>query len=170
MEPPSIPDNRPHKRHSAMSSTPTIVEPGDFNAHFKTSAHNYSRSHSPAQAYEPLAFGQPAIGRPPMGSQERSMPGFNTNGCSNGNYNGEKPSRKLSIDQESVADSVATLDLGYHAIGQPPRRNEKHSSTSTGNQSFDQRSLSALSLDQQSVGNQSLGHHSIGGPLGGYLS
>ncbi|KAK4869293.1 hypothetical protein LT330_006293 [Penicillium expansum] len=153
-----------------MSSTPTIVEPDGFGAHFKPSAHNSnsSRSHSPGQAYEPLAFGQPAIGRPPMGPQERSMP-RNTNGTSNGIHNGEQSFRRPSIDQESVADSVATLDLGYHTIGQPLRR-EKHSSASTGHQPFDQRSLGALSLDQQSVGTQSLGHHSIGGPPRSYVS
>ncbi|CAG8908875.1 unnamed protein product [Penicillium egyptiacum] len=170
MEPPSIPDNRPHKRHPAMSSTPMIVDPDDFVAHFKASAHNYSRSHSPGQAYEPLAFGQPAIGRPPMRPQERSMPRFNTNGVFNGIYNSENFGSKLSIDQESVTDSVATLDLGYHTVGQPLPRHRRHSSTSTGHQTSDQRSLSTISLDQQSVGNQSLGHYSKDGPPGGYLS
>ncbi|KGO76121.1 PAS-associated, C-terminal [Penicillium italicum] len=154
-----------------MSSTPTIVEPDGFAAHFKTSTHdsNSSCSHSPGQAFEPLAFGQPAIGRPSMRPQERSMPRFNANGISNGINNGEQSVRKSSIDQGSVADSVATLDLGFHAIGQPPRR-EKHSSTATGHQPFDQRSLSGLSLDEQSVGNQSLGHNSIGAPQRGYVS
>ncbi|KAJ5531352.1 hypothetical protein N7527_004745 [Penicillium freii] len=152
-----------------MSSTPTVVELDGFGAHFKPSARNSSRSHSLGQVYEPLAFGQPAIGRPYMGTQERWMPRFNTKHVSNGSYNSEQSVRKPSVDQESVADSTATLDLGYHAMGQQPRH-EKHSSTSTGHQTFDQRSLSTLSLDQQSVGNQSLGHHSMGGPPGGYLA
>ncbi|CAI7589485.1 unnamed protein product [Penicillium glandicola] len=151
-----------------MSHIPTVVEPQDVGAHFKTSAQSSSRSHSPGQGYESPAFGQPAIGRPPMGPQQQSIPRFNNNGISNGFYNGDH--RKSSIDQESVADSLATLDLGYHSIGQLPIRQDKHSSASTGLQAFDQRSLSTLSLDQQSVGNQSLGHHSIGGPPGGYLS
>ncbi|KAJ5857780.1 hypothetical protein N7455_008674 [Penicillium solitum] len=152
-----------------MSSTLTMVERDDLGAHFKTSARNSSRSHSLGQVYEPLAFGQPAIGRPSMGPQERSMPRLNTNGVSNGAYNSEQSVRKLSVDQQSVADSTATLDLGYRAMGQRPRH-EKHSSTSTGHQTFDQRSLSTLPLDQQSVGNQSLGHNSISGPPGGYLT
>ncbi|KAJ5425349.1 hypothetical protein N7465_000419 [Penicillium sp. CMV-2018d] len=152
-----------------MSSTPTMVELDDFGTHFKPSARNPSRSHSLGQAYEPLAFGQPAIGRPCMGPQERWMPRFNTKHVSNGSYNSEQSGRKPSVDQESVADSTATLELGYHAMGQKTRH-EKHASTSTGHQTFDQRSLSTLSLDQQSVGNQSLGHHSMGGPPGGYLA
>lgn len=168
MEPPCIPDNRPYKRHSAVSSTPTIVEPDDFIAHFKTSARNSWHSHSLGLAYEPLAFGQPAIGRPHMGPQERSIPRFNTNSVSYSTCNNEQSVRKPSVDQESVADSIATLDLGYHSIGQLPRH-EKHSSTSTGHQTFDQRSLRTLFLDEQSVGNQSLGHYSICGPPGGYL-
>lgn len=152
-----------------MSSTPTVVELDGFGAHFKPSARNSSRSHSLGQVYEPLAFGQPAIGRPYMGTQEHWMPRFNTKHVSNGSYNSEQSVRKPSVDQESVADSTATLDLGYHPMGQRPRH-EKHSSTSTGHQTFDQRSLSTLSLDQQSVGNQSLGRHSMGGPPGGYLA
>lgn len=169
MEPPCIPDNRPHKRHSATSSTLKIVEPDDFGAHFKTSARNSWRSYASGQAYEPLAFGQPAIGRPPMGPQERSISRFNINGVSNSTYNSNQSVRKLSVDEESVTDESATLDLGYQAIGQLPRH-EKHSSTSTGHQTFDQRSLRTLSLDQQSIGNQSLGHYSIGGLPGGYLA
>lgn len=176
MEPPCIPDHRPYKRHSAMSSTLTMVELEDLGAQCKPSARNSSRAHSLGQVYEPLAFGQPAIGRPYMGPQERSMPRFNTN-VSNGTYNHEKSIRKPSVDQQSVADSTATLDLGYHVMGQPPRH-ERHSSTSTGHQTchqtchqtFDQLSLSTLPVDQQSVGNQSLGHHSITGPPGGYLA
>ncbi|KAJ5593158.1 hypothetical protein N7537_010062 [Penicillium hordei] len=152
-----------------MSSTPTMVEPDDFGAYFKTSARNSSRSHSVGQVYELLAFGQPAIGRPHMRPQERSMPRFNTNSVSNSTWNSEQPGRKPSVDQESVADSTATLDLGYHAIGQQPRR-KRHSSTSTGRQTFHQPSLSTLSLNQQSVGNQSPGYHSMGGPPGGYLA
>ncbi|CAI7606654.1 unnamed protein product [Penicillium palitans] len=155
-----------------MSSTLTMVELEDLGAQCKPSARNSSRAHSLGQVYEPLAFGQPAIGRPYMGPQERSMPRFNTN-VSNGTYNHEKSIRKPSVDQQSVADSTATLDLGYHVMGQPPRH-ERHSSTSTGHQTchqtFDQRSLSTLPVDQQSVGNQSLGHHSITGPPGGYLA
>ncbi|CAI7654505.1 unnamed protein product [Penicillium viridicatum] len=152
-----------------MSSTPTMVELDDFGAHFKPSARNSSRSHSLGQVYEPLAFGQPAIGRPCIGPQERWMPRFNTKHVSNGSYNSDQSVRKPSVDEESVADSNATLDLGYHAMGQKTRH-KKHSSTSTGHQAFDQRSLGTLSLDQQSVRNQSLGHHFMGGPPGGYLA
>lgn len=95
----------------------------------------------------------------------------NGNGTANGNgYSSEYPSRKPSIDQASVAESNATLDLGYHSIGrpQPPPRSEKR--LSVGSKDFDQRSFGALSLDGQSVGNQSLGHHSIGGAPGAYYS
>ncbi|KAJ5395249.1 uncharacterized protein N7487_009552 [Penicillium crustosum] len=152
-----------------MSSTLTMVELDNIGAHLKPCARNSSRSHSLGQVYEPLAFGQPAIGRPYMGPQERPMPRLNTNGICNGAYDREQLVRKLSVDQESVADSTATLDLGYHAMDQRPRH-EKHFSTSTGHQKFDQRSLSTLSVDQQSVGSQSLGHHSISGPPGGYLA
>ena len=148
-----------------MSSTPTIVEPDGLGAHFKYTAYNPSRSGSRAQGYETPVFGQPAIGKPPVGPQERSTPRLNANGVSNGIYHGEQFDRKLSIDQESVADSVNTLDLGYHNIGQPRPRHE----ISTGHQPLDQRSLSTLSLDQQSVGNQSLGHRSIGRAPGGYV-
>jgi hypothetical protein len=169
MEPPSIPDNRAHKRHFAMSSTPNIVDPDDFVAQFKASAHHHSRSHSPGQAYEPLAFGQPAIGRPPMRPQGRSVSRLSSNGIPNGIYNGEKFGRKPSIDQESVTDSVATLDLGYHTIGQPLPLRRRQSSTSTGHQSFDQRSLSTISLDQQSIGTQPLGYYSTDALPGGYL-
>jgi hypothetical protein len=169
MEPPSIPDNRAHKRHFAMSSTPNIVDPDDFVAQFKASAHHHSRSHSPGQAYEPLAFGQPAIGRPPMRPQGRSMSRLSTNGIPNSIYNGEKFGRNPSIDQESVTDSVATLDLGYHTIGQPLPQRRRQSSTSTGYQSFDQRSLRTISLDQQSIGTQPLGYYSTDALPGGYL-
>lgn len=147
-----------------MSSTPTIVEPDSFGAHFKPMSYNSPRSGSRGQGYEPPVFGQPAIGRPSVGPQERSTPNLNANGISNGIYNGDQFGRKLSIDQQSVADSVNTLDLGYHNIGQQPRPQHEIS----GHQPFDQRSLSTLSLDQQSVGTQSLGHHSIGRPPGGY--
>ncbi|KAJ6178220.1 hypothetical protein N7519_008681 [Penicillium mononematosum] len=152
-----------------MSSTPNIVDPDDFVAQFKASAHHHSRSHSPGQAYEPLAFGQPAIGRPPMRPQGRSMSRLSTNGIPNSIYNGEKFGRKPSIDQESVTDSVATLDLGYHTTGQPLPRHRRQSSTSTGYQSFDQRSLSTISLDQQSIGTQPLGYYSTDALPGGYL-
>ncbi|OQE20994.1 hypothetical protein PENFLA_c015G01883 [Penicillium flavigenum] len=152
-----------------MSSTPNIVDPDDFVAQFKASAHHHSRSHSPGQAYEPLAFGQPAIGRPPMRPQGRSMSRLSTNGIPNGIYNSEKFGRKPSIDQESVTDSVATLDLGHHTIGQPLPRRRTQSSTSTGYQSFDQRSLSTISLDQQSIGTQPLGYYSTDALPGGYL-
>ncbi|CAP86334.1 Pc20g10050 [Penicillium rubens Wisconsin 54-1255] len=152
-----------------MSSTPNIVDPDDFVAQFKASAHHHSRSHSPGQAYEPLAFGQPAIGRPPMRPQGRSMSRLSTNGIPNSIYNGEKFGRNPSIDQESVTDSVATLDLGYHTIGQPLPQRRRQSSTSTGYQSFDQRSLSTISLDQQSIGTQPLGYYSTDALPGGYL-
>ncbi|KAJ5371971.1 PAS-associated C-terminal [Penicillium concentricum] len=153
-----------------MSSTPTIVEPHDFGAQFMTSAQSSSRSHSPGQVPLSPVFGQPAIGRPPMGQQQRSTPRFKTNGVSEGIYNGEESVRKPSIDQVSVTDSVGTLDLGYRPIDQSPPHHENHPSTSAGRQNFDERSLSALSLDQQSIGTQSLGHHSIGGPPRSYLS
>ncbi|KAJ5348068.1 PAS-associated C-terminal [Penicillium brevicompactum] len=149
---------------------------------FRPSSQNSLRSGSPAgQAYEPQAFGQPAIGRPPMAPRQRSTQSraqsrphsslsAYQNGYSGNGYTGEQPSRKPSIDQASVAESNATLDLGYHSIGQPqlPPRSEKRLSISTNN--FDQQSIGGLSIDQQSVGNQSLGHHSIGGPPGGYYS
>ncbi|KAJ5801507.1 uncharacterized protein N7518_003575 [Penicillium psychrosexuale] len=147
-----------------MSSTPTIVEPDSFGAHFKPTSYNSPRSGSRGQGYEPPVFGQPAIGRPSVGPQERSTPKLNANGVSNAIYNGDQFGRKLSIDQQSVADSVNTLDLGYHNIGQQPRPQHEI----LGHQPFDQRSLSTLSLDQQTVGTQSLGHHSIGRPPGGY--
>ncbi|CAG7962645.1 unnamed protein product [Penicillium nalgiovense] len=169
MEPPSIPDNRAHKRHFTMSSTPNIVDPDDFVAQFKASAHNHSHSHSPGQTYESLAFGQPAIGRPPMRPQGRPMSRLSTNGIPNGIYDGGKFGRKPSIDQDSVTDSVATPDLGYHTIGQPLPQRRRQSSTSTGYQSFDQRSLSTISLDQQSIGTQSIGYYSTDGLPGGYL-
>ncbi|CAG8927139.1 unnamed protein product [Penicillium salamii] len=185
MDPPSIPDNRPHKQ--AMPHTMNDMD----GPAFRGSAQNSLRSHSPAgQAFEPQAFGQPAIGRPPMTPRQRSMQsrapsrpqsslsayqhganGSNGSNNTNGNgYPGEQPGRKQSIDQASVAESNATLDLGYHSIGQPqaPPRSPRRLSTSS--KTFDQRSLSALSLDQESVGNQSLGHHSIGGPPGAHYS
>lgn len=183
MDPPSIPDNRPHKY--AMPHTMNDID----GPTLRGSAQNSLRSHSPAgQAFEPQAFGQPAIGRPPMAPRQRSVQSRNqsrphsslsayhvANGSngSNGNgngYEGDRLDRKQSIDQASVADSNATLDLGHHSIGQPrpPPRSEKRLSVSSNN--FDQRSLSGLSLDQESIGNQSLGHHSIGGPPGGYYS
>lgn len=183
MESPTIPDHRPYRMAIDEITNPTL----------KGSAQNSLRSNSPlAQAYEPQPFGQPAIGRPPMSPRQRSMPlnshsrpnssanvypngNENGNGTANGTGNGngyssEYPSRKPSIDQASVAESNATLDLGYHSIGrpQPPPRSEKR--LSVGSKDFDQRSLGALSLDGQSVGNQSLGHHSIGGAPGAYYS
>lgn len=172
MEPPSIPDNRPHK---AMPHTMNDID----GPAFRGSAQNSLRSGSPAgQAYEPQAFGQPAIGRPPMTPRQRSAQGraqsrphsslsVYQNGYGNG-HPGEQTSRRPSIDQASVAESNATLDLGYHSIGQPqpPPRSEKRLSISNNN--FDQQSIGGLSIDQHSVGNQSLGHHSIGGPPGGY--
>jgi hypothetical protein len=179
MEPPTIPDNRPHKSQNMDEINGPV---------FKGSAQSSLRSNSPAgQAYEPQAFGQPAIGRPPMtprqpstSSRPPSRPLSSVNGFQNsqnvqnghgyGYPNGDQFGRKYSIDQESVAESTATLDLGHHSIGQPqpPPRSEKRLSISSNN--FDQRSLSNLSLDQQSIGNQSLGHHSIGGAPGGYYT
>jgi hypothetical protein len=170
MDSPSIPDNRPHKRVSAMPGTPAIVEPRDSDTMLRNTPRNYLRPSSSGQAYEAPAFGQPAIGRPQMGPRQRSVPPNSTpNGFSYG-VNHSEPARRPSIDQQSVADSVATLDLGYHSIGQPQSRHEKHSSTSTGHHTLSQRSPSVLSLDQESIGNQSLGHHSIGGPPNGSLS
>lgn len=173
MEPPSIPDHRPH-RTQAMA--PTI---DDIDAPvFRSSAQDLLRSNSPAgQASRPQAFGQPAIGRPPLAprqpsaqSRRSSRPRDLANGFQNdpngyGDPNGEQSGRKYSIDGDSVAESIATQDLGHHSIGQPqpPSRSEKRSSVSSNN--FDQRSVSDLSIDQQS-----LGHHSIGGPSGGYYS
>ncbi|KAJ5766332.1 PAS-associated C-terminal [Penicillium nucicola] len=153
MEPPSIPDNRPYKS-SSMPHTPAIVEPNDD---FITQTQTMSvRSNSPpGQAFEPSAFGQPAIGRPPMGSRQSSI-GARTNGDS---------PRRYSIDQESIADSFGNQSLGHHSIGGQPDRQWQY-----GQHQFDQRSQSNLSLDQESVGNQSLGHHSIGGPPRGYYS
>lgn len=175
MEPPSIPDHRPH-RTQAMA--PTIDD--DINAPvFRSSAPDLLRSNSPAgQASRPQVFGQPAIGRPPLAprqpsaqSRPPSRPRGSANGFQNGHNgyadpNGEQSGRKYSIDGDSVAESIATQDLGHHSIGQsqPPPRSEKRSSVSSNN-NFDQRSVSDLSLDQQS-----LGHHSIGGPSGGYYS
>jgi hypothetical protein len=178
MEPPTIPDNRPHR-------SPNM---DDINGPtFKGAAQNLLRSNSPAgQAFEPQAFGQPAIGRPSMAPRQRSTssrpasrPPSSVNGFQNGHnvqnghahgYPSEQPGRRQSIDQDSIAESTATLDLGYHSIGrpQPPPRSEKRLSISSNN--FDQRSVSNLSLDGQSIGNQSLGHHSIGGAPGGYYS
>ncbi|KAJ6142308.1 hypothetical protein N7497_011407 [Penicillium chrysogenum] len=97
------------------------------------------------------------------------MSRLSTNGIPNSIYNGEKFGRNPSIDQESVTDSVATLDLGYHTIGQPLPQRRRQSSTSTGYQSFDQRSLRTISLDQQSIGTQPLGYYSTDALPGGYL-
>ncbi|KAJ5780798.1 PAS-associated C-terminal [Penicillium paradoxum] len=166
MESPSIPDHRPQKRSPARSGA--IVESHDFERHFNHSTWTSVRSDSPQQTYESPTFGQPAIGRPPMGLPQPSMPlKPNANGLSNG-VNNREPVDKPSIDQESVAGSIATLDLGYHSIGQPQSRREKHSSSSTG-QVCDQRSFSNLSFDQHSIETQSLGHHSIGGSPGRYF-
>ncbi|KAJ6009860.1 PAS-associated [Penicillium canescens] len=146
MESPSIPDNRPHKA-AFMAHTPEIVEPNDDTI-TKTHALSVRSDSPPWQAYEPSAFGQPVIGRPPTGSK----------------INGES-SRRYSMDQESIVDSIGNQSLGHHSIrGQPDRQWQY------GQHQFDQRSLTNLSLDQQSVGNQSLGHHSIGGPPRGYYS
>ncbi|KAJ5306723.1 PAS-associated C-terminal [Penicillium antarcticum] len=153
MESPSIPDNRPHKA-APMAPTPAIVEPND-DINTKTQTLSVRSDSPPGQAYEPSAFGQPAIGRPPMGSRQPSM-GARTNGES---------TRRYSIDQESIADSIGNQSLGHHSIGGQPDRQWQY-----GQHQFDQRSQSNLSLDQQSVGNQSLGHHSIGGPPRGYYS
>jgi hypothetical protein len=177
MEPPTIPDHRPHKIHT--------IPMDDINGPaLKGSAQNSLRSDSPAaQAYEPQAFGQPSIGRPPMGSRQRSSssrPQSRPHSALNNIYpkehngygypNGDQPSRQPSIDQESVAESTDTLDLGHQSIGRlhAPSRSENRLSISSNN--FDQRSLSNLSIDQQSIGTQSLGHHSIGGTPGGYYS
>lgn len=185
MEPPSIPDNRPH-RSQAVSRMKGIIDapvPAPF-------AKDRSRSNSPArQASKPPVFGQPAIERPPASprrpSAQSHLPsppldpphGFQNgiNGSASPNGLLSPSSRRPSIGGDSVADSVATLDLGHHSIGQsqppPPRlpsRSERRPSTSS--HDFDQRSVSGLSLDQQSVGTQSLGHHSIGGPSGDFYS
>ncbi|KAJ5520734.1 PAS-associated C-terminal [Penicillium fimorum] len=148
-----------------MSSTPIIVEPHDLGAHFKPR----SRILRPS-ILQGKSFSQLAIGRPPMGPQQRLAPRFNTEGAPNGIYNSEQPVRKTSIDQKPVTDSGGTLDQGHHSIGQSPPHQEKRCSSSAGRQNVDERSLSTLSLDQQSIGTQSLGHHSTGGPPRSYRS
>lgn len=173
MEPPSIPDHRPHRAQAMAHTIDDIDAPV-----FRSSAQDLVRSSSPAgQVSRPQAFGQPAIGRPPLAARQpsaQSRPSSRLQGPANGFHNGhngygdsngEQSGRKYSIDGDSVAESVATQDLGHHSIGQPqpPPRSEKRSSVSSNN--FDQRSVSDLSLDQRS-----LGHHSIGGPSGGYYS
>lgn len=178
MEPPSIPDHRPHRTQAVAHAIDEIDAPVS-----RGFAQDPLRSNSPAgQAYRTRAFGQPAIGRPPLAPRQQSTqsrPPSQLHGLANGFQNGhngcggsnsEQSDQKYSIDGDSVAESVVTLDLGHHSIGQPqpPARSEKRSSISSTN--FDQRSVSGLSLDQQSIGNQSLGHHSIGGPSGDYYS
>jgi hypothetical protein len=146
MESPSIPDNRPHKT-AFMAHAPEIAEPNDDSI-TETQTLSVRSDSPPRQAYEPSAFGQPAIGRPPTGSK----------------INGE-PSRRYSVEQESIVDSIGNQSTCHHPIGGQPDRQWQY-----GQHQFDQRSLSNLSLDQQSVGNQSLGHHSIGGPPRSYYS
>ncbi|KAJ6086846.1 PAS-associated [Penicillium canescens] len=126
MESPSFPDNRPHKT-AFMAHTPEIVEPNDDSI-TKTQTLSVRSDSPPWQAYEPSAFGQPAIGRPPTGSK----------------INGES-SRRYSVDQESIVDSIGNQSLGHHSIGGQPDRQWQY-----GQHKFDQRSLSNLSLDQQS--------------------
>ncbi|OQD88701.1 hypothetical protein PENANT_c003G10270 [Penicillium antarcticum] len=117
-----------------MAPTPAIVEPND-DINTKTQTLSVRSDSPPGQAYEPSAFGQPAIGRPPMGSRQPSM-GARTNGES---------TRRYSIDQESIADSIGNQSLGHHSIGGQPDRQWQY-----GQHQFDQRSQSNLSLDQQS--------------------
>jgi hypothetical protein len=153
MESPSIPDNRPHKT-APMAPSPATLEPND-DLITKTQTLSVRSDSPPGQTYEPSAFGRPAIGRPPMGSRQISL-GAKTN---------SESTRRPSIDQESIADSIGNQSLGHHSIGGQPDRQWQY-----GQHQFDQRSFSNLSVDQQSVGNQSLGHHSIGGPPRGYYS
>ena len=178
MEPPSIPDNRPHRKQAVSHIIGKIVAPVP-----RSFAQDPLRSNSPAgQGSKPPIFGQPAFGRPPPAPrqpsaqsrppsrQPESVNGFQngSNGCDGSN--GQHSARRHSTGGDSVAESMATLDLGHHSIGQPQSqpRSEKRSSMSSND--LDKRSASGLSLDQQSVGNQSLGHHSIGGPSGDYYS
>lgn len=172
MEPPSIPDHRPHRTQAVAHTIDDIDAP--VSRGFEP---DLLRSNSPAgKGYRTRAFGQPAIGRPPLAPRQQSAqsrPPSQPHGLANGFQSGpnsDQSGHKYSIDGDSVAESVVTLDLGHHSIGQPqpPARSEKRSSISSND--FDQRSVSGLSVDQQSIGNQSLGHHSVGGPSGDYYS
>ena len=170
MEPPTIPDNRPYRAQEVAHTTNGINTPTSRNF-----ALNPLRSNSPAgESYKSQVFGQPAIGRPPLAPQQPStqsrppsQPLDVHNGSQNGpnnhsSFNVAESGRNNSMDGGSVAESVATLDLGHHSIGQhqSPSRIEKRSSISSN--SPDQESVSNLSHDQQSFGNQFLGHHSTG--------
>lgn len=169
MEPPTIPDNRPYRAQEVAHTASGIQNPVP-----RSFPLNPPQSTSSAgQAYKSQFFGQPAIGRPPSASRQLSAqsrpprPLDPSNGSQDdpnniSSPNGKQSGRKNSIDGGSVAESVATLDLGHHSIGQPqsPSRIEKRSSVSIN--SVDQRSASGLSLDQQSVGNQSLSYHFTG--------